>query len=85
MIILFVVLELLDLATTVYGLSHGCVEGNPYMAALSVPEMVIWKTLITVIIAVCVWKGWIHRIALFIINPFMIVVVINNLVVISRV
>ena len=85
MIILFIVLEVLDLATTVIALGLGLKEGNPFMAALTIPEMAVWKMLATGIIAFLVWKGWIHKLALYIGNPIVALVVVNNLIALSGV
>ena len=79
MIITFIVLEMLDLLTTLYALSVGLVEANPVMAALAPMEMILAKVLLTAVMAIVFWKIPGAKVGLLIGIPAMALVVANNL------
>ena len=50
-----------DVATTVYGLNHGCREINPLLAGRSTSTLIAVKTGTTMAISVIAWKHRSHH------------------------
>lgn len=81
--IIAVLLTILDIIFTLYGLSKGAVELNPIMQFLIVRE---WGIGIKLLVSICLSTYLYLRndlILTYIVNSILFLIVINNLVVIS--
>jgi Domain of unknown function (DUF5658) len=79
LLILFTILQVADLATTVYGLSHGDVERNPLLATIFAKFGVLEPMVIAKAVAVFVaWEYVRMEAALIVVNLIYIGIIFNN-------